>query len=122
MNKSRQRWQCQAPVTQCSAGLAGIREGRAPETQEPPDCGFAHRGLHCYVKYTIVVRAVTALHREHTCAEQGGSALLAAGENVQHGTWVSQWEGVRKGCGFRLVTGEWLCSGLHTVRKQGDCD
>lgn len=32
-DKSRQCWQCQAPVTKCPAGLAGIREGKAPETQ-----------------------------------------------------------------------------------------
>lgn len=32
-DKNWQRWQCQAPVTHCLAGLTGVREGWAPETQ-----------------------------------------------------------------------------------------
>lgn len=120
--KSRQCWQCQAPVTQCPAGLAGVREGRAPETQGPPPdasgCGFAHSGFH-YIRQSSTLQHVglslpsSQSHQEHTCGwlNKVGLCPLQRGRTCSMGTWVSQWEGKKNGCGFRPVLGEGFALG-----------
>lgn len=121
--KNWQRWQCQAPVTHCLSGLTGVREGKAPETQPsyptPPDassCGFAPSGLHCTgqsrtPQHSGLSYPEAKATRDTRVVQQGGLCSLQSGRTCSTGTWVSQYEAIGHGCGFRPVLGEGLCSG-----------